>query len=309
MAYPYEVIKSLEGTFNDTRIDFEKIFRHLNQNGSPYFKIDTLIQQAMTASESETVREKSPFVKGNKVSDGFLMSIGVANAESQEICAEFLLRMPANGLKNCQCFNLIVMTSIFQDWFHESFLTYLPLPRYKTANEPRELFVPPNFPVTQVYPSLPDNLSTWFPEDGNSWKFDDEIDTMIEVITEDETPFNIPSNIPLLRFEHAPIAISENSPAYRSSEQLLENPPTTREWIVFYNECVRVINDQTEEIEGSIENIKVLKTSIKEEKSLNNKLKSVLEDKETEIRDKDNEIMALKHYVSRMEADILTRKV
>ena len=35
----------------------------------------------------------------------------------------------------------------------------------------------------------------------------------------------------------------------------------------------------------------------------------MLEDKETEIRDKDNEIMTLKHYVSRMEADILTRKV
>ena len=29
----------------------------------------------------------------------------------------------------------------------------------------------------------------------------------------------------------------------------------------------------------------------------------MLEDKETEIRDKDNEIMTLKHYISRMEAD------
>ena len=91
LAYLYEVIKSLEGTFNDTSIDFERLFRYLKQNGSPYFKIDTLIQQAMT--------------------------------------------------------------SIFQDWFHENFLTYLPLPRFKTANEPRELFVTPNFPVTQLYPT------------------------------------------------------------------------------------------------------------------------------------------------------------
>ena len=58
---------------------------------------------------------------------------------------------------------------------------------------------------------MPDNLSTWLPEDGNSWKFDDEIDTMVEVITEDETPFNVilkqASNIPSLRFEEkAPVA-------------------------------------------------------------------------------------------------------
>ena len=42
--------------------------------------------------------------------------------------------------------------------------------------------------------------------------------------------FDIPSNIPSLRFEeNTPIGISGNSPAFRTSEQLLENPLTTGE--------------------------------------------------------------------------------
>ena len=46
---------------------------------------------------------------------------------------------------------------------------------------------------------------------------------MVDTTTEGETSFDIPSNIPSLRFEeYTSIGISGNSPGFRTSEQLLE---------------------------------------------------------------------------------------
>ena len=157
--------------FQKSYINWEDIYNSLNQNGSNYFKVDTLIQMAINASMVGPVQGKSPFVKGHKDDDRFIMTVGVADSETRESLTEFVLHLNPNGYKACECFNLIVKTSLFQDWFYDSFSSYLPLPKYKTLKEPRQKFVCPNVKVTQ---RLYGKVYEWNPWDMDSSMFEEE---------------------------------------------------------------------------------------------------------------------------------------
>ena len=105
MAYPQMYSPFVLGRCTKD-VDWDGIYKNLKQNGSNFFKVDTLIQMGIIQAKVGSVLGRSPFVQGRKEDRSFVMTIGVADNESREVFTEFTLHLNPNGRKACECFNL-----------------------------------------------------------------------------------------------------------------------------------------------------------------------------------------------------------